>query len=76
MLKGKTDPIEVFEPLPMDDGVTLEAYSGAYRSMQAGDAGAVAAFEALAEQNPEDPIVRLHLARLKAGETGATLDLR
>jgi adenylate cyclase len=76
MLKGKTDPIEVFEPLPMDDGVTLEAYSGAYRSLQAGDAGAVAAFEALAEQNPEDPIVRLHLARLKAGETGATLDLR
>ncbi len=76
MLKGKTDPVEVFEPLPADDGANLEAYSGAYRSMAAGDAGAAAAFEALAEQTPDDPVVKLHLGRLKAGESGATLDLR
>jgi adenylate cyclase len=76
MLKGKTDALEVFEPLPMDDGYELETYSGAYRSLLAGDPNAVSAFEALAEQTPGDPIVELHLARLRAGETGATLDLR
>jgi class 3 adenylate cyclase len=76
LLKGKTDPVEVFEPLPADDGLALEAYSGAYRSLATGDSDAVAAFEALAEQAPDDPVVELHLGRLKAGETGATLDLR
>ena len=76
MLKGKTDPVEVFEPLVIDDGAALEAYGGAYQSMVAGDPGAVAAFEALAEQTPDDPVVELHLGRLKAGKSGATLDLR
>ena len=76
MLKGKTDPVEVFEPLPADDGATLEAYSGAYERLAAGGPEAVAAFEALAEAAPDDPVVELHLGRLKAGEKGATLDLR
>jgi adenylate cyclase len=76
MLRGKTDPVEVFEPLPIDDGSALDAYGGAYQSMVAGDSNAVAAFEALAEEVPGDPVVKLHLGRLKAGETGATLDLR
>lgn len=76
LLKGKTEPVEVFEPLPIEDGSALQAYSGAYQSMVTGDPRAIAAFEALADQAPEDPVVGLHLARLKAGETGATLDLR
>ncbi len=76
MLKGKSDPVEVFEPLPSDEGSALEAYSGAYRKLTEGDSDVVAAFETLAEQAPGDPVVELHLRRLKAGETGATLDLR
>jgi adenylate cyclase len=76
MLRGKTDAVEVFEPLPADDGSALEAYSGAYQCLAAGEPGAVAAFEALAETAPDDPLVVLHLGRLRAGETGTTLDLR
>lgn len=76
MLKGKTDPVEVFEPLPSDDGATLDAYSGAYRRLVAGEPEAVEAFEALAEADPDDRLVAFHLGRLKAGETGTTLDLR
>ena len=76
MLKGKTDPVEVFEPLPSDDGATLDAYSGAYRRLAAGEPEAVEAFEALAEADPHDRLVAFHLGRLKAGETGTTLDLR
>jgi adenylate cyclase len=76
MLRGKTDAIQVFEPLAADDESALEAYSGAYQSLAAGEPGAVAAFEALAEVAPDDPVVVLHLGRLKAGETGTTLDLR
>lgn len=76
MLRGKTDAVEVFEPLPADDRSALEAYSGAYQCLAAGEPGAVEAFEALAEVAPDDPLVVLHLGRLKAGETGTTLDLR
>jgi len=76
MLRGKTDAVEVFEPLPADDRSALEAYSGAYQRLAAGEPGAVEAFEALAEVAPDDPVVVLHLGRLKAGETGTTLDLR
>ena len=76
LLKGKTNPVEVFEPLAIEDGSALEAYTSAYGSMVAGDPGAVAAFEALADRAPDDPVIGLHLGRLKAGQTGATLDLR
>lgn len=76
MLRGKTDAVEVFEPLPADDGSALEAYRGAYQCLAAGEPGAVAAFEALAETAPDDPLVVLHLGRLRAGKTGTTLDLR
>jgi adenylate cyclase len=76
MLRGKTGAIQVFEPLPADDESALEAYSGAYQSLAAGESGGVAAFEALAEVASDDPVVVLHLGRLKAGETGTTLDLR
>jgi adenylate cyclase len=76
MLRGKTDAIEVFEPLPDHDMSALEAYSGAYQCLAAGKPEAVAAFEALAKMTPDDPVVDLHLSRLKAGETGTTFDLR
>jgi adenylate cyclase len=76
VLRGKTDTVEVFEPLSLDDGHVQKAYVGAYQSMAAGSPDAVAAFEALAKEAPDDPVVALHLERLRAGETGATLDLR
>lgn len=76
ILRGTTDPVEVFEPLQIGDASKLEAYSRAYRRMAAGDPEAVTAFEALAEAVPKDPVVKLHLRRLKAGHTDSMLDLR
>ena len=76
MLRGKAEPLEVYEPLPADDGFALDAYADAYERLAAGEPAAVEAFETLAEAAPDDPLVAFHLGRLKAGETGITLDLR
>ncbi len=73
--QGKTQPLRVFQPLhdgldgPVDPGA-LQAYAEAYAAMEAGRPDAMAAFEALAHAQPDDPLVRLHLRRLRKGETG------
>jgi len=77
LLRGKSAPIEVFEPLA--NGADLaagEAYEAAYRCLAAGDPDALEAYAALAETHPRDPIVGLYLRRLKQGQTGVSLDLR
>jgi adenylate cyclase len=38
--------------------------------MAAGRSEALAAFEALGQADPDDPLVQLHLQRLRRGETG------
>ncbi|KQP13543.1 CHASE2 domain-containing protein [Pseudorhodoferax sp. Leaf267] len=75
LLQGKTQPLRVFQPL--HDGLdgpvhaaALQAYADAYAAMEAGRPEALPAFEALALADPADPLVQLHLRRLRAGETG------
>jgi adenylate cyclase len=68
VLKGKSLPLAIFEPLdpqaaPGDD----HDYRAAFTLLQSGSADALAAFAALAERRPDDPLVALHLARLRAG---------
>jgi adenylate cyclase len=76
VLKGKTEPIRVFEPVADDaDGPALEAYLEAYRMMQAENPGALDAFAALVEASPHDVLAALHLRRLQAGETGSLMVL-
>lgn len=69
VLKGKSAPIEAFEPLtPERDGTPeIAAYRRAYALLDAGDPGARDAFAALAER---DGLAEFHLARLARGETG------
>ncbi len=75
MLKGKTEPIEVFEPL--DDAITdTDEYLIAHRLLVAEDPQAEAAFESLAKGRPGDALVAMHLVRLRNGQRGATIDLR
>lgn len=74
VLKGKTEALQVFEPLPDTPpaGYAPHAlYQAAYEALRDGD-GAVARerFEALREDYPGDPLVRLHSERLDAGELG------
>lgn len=75
ILKGKTVPIPVFEPL---EGAHLtreyvDAYMVAYRGMAAQDANALELFEELASTNPQDQPVRIHLDRLRRGEVGTVI---
>jgi adenylate cyclase len=69
ILKGKTQPIAVYQPLdPQHPGDP--AYAAAFELLRQQSPQALAAFIQLLEQRPEDPLVAMHLARLRAGQTG------
>jgi adenylate cyclase len=74
VLKGKSQALQVYEPLACTDPARCAApadYAAAMQLLQAPDTGrepaARAQFEALAARHPQDPLVRLHLQRLRAG---------
>ena len=75
VLKGKTQPLMVFQPV--NDGLEVPGgaqedpqYAAAYALMTQDAGAAMAAFQALAEKRPNDPLVKLHLARLQEKQTG------
>lgn len=79
VLKGKKQPLMVYEPVAPGDGFTrvpLDEYKAVYaRMVEHGlnglDAGPVVAqLEQLALIYPHDPLVHLHLTRLRHGEHG------
>lgn len=73
VLKGKSQPLMVYEPAfgeTAGSGVPDSEYLDAYTAMAADDAAAVEAFARLAEARPADGLVRFHLGRLRAGQTG------
>jgi adenylate cyclase len=80
VLQGKTQPLRVFQPahdgldLPVD-AAALQRYADAYALMADGRPEALAAFEALAREQPDEPLVRLHLGRLRRGESGDVIAL-
>ncbi|MCG8548570.1 MAG: adenylate/guanylate cyclase domain-containing protein [Alphaproteobacteria bacterium] len=76
-LKGKSVPIEVVEPISSDDisDEYLGRYRQAYALMERGSSGACNAFKALAKIDSNDPLVRLHLDRLKQGAKDASIVL-
>jgi adenylate cyclase len=69
VLKGKSEPIEAFEPLTaeQDAAPRTAAYREAYALLDAGDPRAQAAFAALGET---DGLASFHLERLRRGEAG------
>lgn len=78
LLKGKINALKVFEPLASSslDVRAFDDYQTAYRLLFAASGEALAAFRRLAERYPSDPLAALHLARLRAGETGDGIELR
>ncbi len=70
VLKGKTEPIEVFQPLSAEEAGSslMRRYAEAYAMMAAGDPVAPALFAALAQSHPQDGPTALHHARLSKGE--------
>ena len=74
VLKGKSKPLAVFEPLATTNPSVCAApedYDAAMRLLQRGEMHqpdlALECFETLAARHPEDPLVALHLKRLRQG---------
>lgn len=77
VLKGKSLPLQVYEPVAATDPTacaSLEDYQAAMRLLLAVQAHSLQSvlryFETLAERHPKDPLVALHLHRLQQGATG------
>jgi len=72
ILKGKTEALDVWEPL--HDGQYSAAYLARYEASFAAVGNeapsACSLFTTLGEEAPKDPLVRFYLERLRAGETG------
>ena len=77
VVKGRTQGIGVFEPLHEGHGHEdyLARYDAAFAKLARKAPDALALFEALHRENPDDRCVDLHLSRLKSGERGAELVL-
>lgn len=69
VLKGKKQPIMVFEPLPTDCAPD-EAYRAAFELLRDQSDAALGAFSSLAAQRPQDGLVAMHLSRLLRGDRG------
>lgn len=72
ILKGKTTPLDVWEPLHADDarGDFMARYCRAYASMKAGGADAASLFESLAQEAADDPCTIFHHERVRQGVLG------
>ncbi len=77
VLKGKTEGLEVFEPLTekQRNAPGVQAYMEAFELLKNGSAGALEAFAKLTESYPDDPLAHFHRKRLEAGETGTRVVL-
>ncbi len=77
VLKGKSQGIEVFEPLSAEEAGTPAnaSYMEAFSLLENDDSGARDAFAALAKTSYDNPLIGFHLKRLDCGETGVTVIL-
>ncbi|MEQ1775649.1 MAG: adenylate/guanylate cyclase domain-containing protein [Burkholderiales bacterium] len=73
VLKGKSEALMVYEPLATANVMSLTQdaeYEAAFNLMRDNNPRALETFEQLAQRRPADPLVDLHLARLRAGQQG------
>lgn len=77
MLRGRSEPLRAFEPLPPGKYEAPETalYAEAFAKMAAGDAGAMPAFAALVSMHAEDALAGFHLRRLLNGAKGIRIQL-
>lgn len=77
ILKGKTEALDVWEPL-QDGAVSeenLKRYAAAYEAVRDHDARAKEMFARLAADFPDDPLIAFHYERLREGETGVKIKM-
>lgn len=73
VLKGKTLALMVYQPIIAAEGEQAARdipYENAFEILRNEQPEAMQVFEALAIERPDDPLVALHLKRLRAGELG------
>ncbi|QOZ75876.1 adenylate/guanylate cyclase domain-containing response regulator [Bradyrhizobium sp. CCBAU 53351] len=77
MLRGRSEPLRAFEPLPPGKFEAPETalYSEAFAKMEAGDAAAMPAFAALVGMHADDSLAGFHLKRLLNGAKGIRMQL-
>ncbi len=77
LLKGKSQAIPCFEPLPAEraESEAVAGYRDAFGKLEANDPMARQSFAALVGKYDEDPLTMFHLGRLLRGETGVEIDL-
>jgi adenylate cyclase len=75
VLRGKTEPLRVFEPLRTEqyDDPATKSYLGAFAKLEARDPDAIAAFAAHLGRLPKDQLASFHLKRLLNGATGTLI---
>ena len=75
VLKGKTESLEVFEPLSDADAdsAAMTAYRAAFELLKNEHPGALEGFRKVLELKPSDPLAEFHIGRLEKGQTGATI---
>jgi len=77
ILKGKTEALDVWEPL--QDGAAseefLKRYTAAYEAVRDHHDCAKQMFADLAADFPEDPLIAFHHERLREGETGVKIKM-
>jgi adenylate cyclase len=69
VLKGKVKSIVLYEPMPKN-AITEEIvrkYISAYSKVEQGIGAAEGEFEAMLQENPDDGLVKFHLARIRSG---------
>lgn len=76
-LAGRTEPVMAHEPLGDIDAARapIDSYQRAFDLMHEEAAEALEAFESLGQSHPGDPLVKLHVARLRAGLRGDVVEL-
>ena len=77
VLRGRSEPLRAFEPLPAKEfeKPTTAQYSEAFAKLEAGDATAMPAFAALVGQHADDALAGFHLKRLLNGGNGVRMQL-
>jgi adenylate cyclase len=77
VLRGRSEPLRAFEPLPQEkfEAPATAQYSEAFAKMAAGDVAAMPAFAALVGMYADDPLAGFHLKRLLNGGKGIRMQL-